>query len=200
MIAARALALLLLGCGDGDPCAGYHQDPRLAAQCVVRAAADAPTVAQAGCERAGAWAEECRKAWVRAHLDRPADELVAACTTDECRFFALDHRPLPFGEQVPRCERLGAFRENCVGHAATRFLATGPDLTTQAATFAAAPRWTEVLSLQAGSFLACGGVSDCALFGAAAPLCERRRSQPHPPDLCASFRPDFPKVPDPAGG
>lgn len=200
MIVPGALALLLVGCGNGDPCAAYRWDDRLEAQCVVRAAAHAPSVADAGCARAGAWAEECRKAWVRAHLDRPVDELVAACTTDECRFFALDHHPLPFTGQVARCERLRAFQENCVGHAATCFLATGPDLATQAANFAAAPRWTEVLALQAGSYLACGGVSDCALFGAAAPSCEARRAQPHPADLCASFRPDFPKVPDPAGG
>lgn len=188
-----AVAALLLGAPGcfGAACDRYVDQPREHAQCLVLAAAEAPSVEAAQCERAGSDEELCREAWVLAHRDRPLRELVEACTTAECRFFAIDAVRPPLDEALEWCGTLSDFVTPCVSHATVRFLAASPSLTAQAEVFDRHPQWGGVFAEQVGLWVSCGGTASCAALREQSTTCEAARSRARPA-ACGSFRPNFP--------
>jgi hypothetical protein len=190
--------LWLLACAPtpGDPCAAYTGDPAILRHCVVHAASTAPTFEAAGCARAGALDEECREAWIMGHADQPLDTLLAACDSDECRFLALDWAPDPFEAQLARCTRLSRFVDQCVVHAAIRWLAGSPPLEEQRRALGPLGAWDRVLAPNVGFAIRCGLPGDCALLRDEAPVCHAEAEAPADPHACASFfRPEFPRIP-----
>lgn len=194
-VPALLSAPLWIVCGCSDPCADYTDDPRLLAQCSIASALDAPTLDAARCERAGPQAEDCRMAWMAGHTDLPVARLAQGCTTDECRFAASDFAMDDLAATIPVCGTLVLFQSQCVAHATLRFLGGHPTVEAQKAAFALLTAWDDVLARQVGSYLACGGVSACALVGASAQVCEDARTLPQAQDQCSAFRPNFPAPP-----
>ena len=187
------MALLACDRAEADPCAGYHGAAHDA--CLVSAAASAPSVSDAHCADAGTHAEDCREAWVVGHRDRSIGELLAACTTDECRFFTIDMRAAPFPESFAACLGLQGFAAECVGHATVRFLAGAPSLPAQAAAFRDVGRMGEVVAHQVAAYADCGGATSCSVVSGYTATCEDARLHPAAQDLCPTFRPDFPMPP-----
>ena len=189
------LLLHVLGCAaePSDACRPYHGAAH--EQCHVSNAASAPSVAEAGCAEAGLHAEDCREAWVVGHRDRSLAELLAACTTDECRFLTIDMRAAPFPETFAACMGLRGFASECVGHATVRFLAGAPPVQVQVATFRDVGRMGEVVAHQVAAYAACGGVTSCSVVPGFSATCEDARLHPATQDLCPTFRSDFPMPP-----
>lgn len=181
--------LLLLACAT-DPCDRYADLPFARGRCLAQHAADAPDIGAARCSEAGEAEEDCRITWVHGHLDRGIDELLAACTSEECRFIALDFRPSPLFEQLPRCEALANLAENCVNHALVRYVGGSPTAAALAEDVPRLGRWAVMAASEAGNARRCGHPIDCAGFGALAATCEAPAVGI--PD-CAVYRPDFPR-------
>lgn len=189
------ILLALLAACSTDPCAKYPDLPFARGRCLAQRAALAPDVATARCDEAGDAEEDCRITWVEAHLDRDIDELLAACTTEECRFIALDFRPSPLMEQIPRCEALPTLSANCVNHALVRYLGERPSAATLAADVPRLGQWTIMAAFEAGNARRCGQPLDCSVFGEQAPVClSPQTGSPN----CDVYRPDFPRGRDKA--
>lgn len=188
------------GQGGAPDCTAYAELPSAAAWCRVTAAPVASTIEAARCDEAGAFEEACRIRWVQAHADAPVDTLLAACSTEECRFVALDWQPAPLAEQVPRCEGLPTVAEACVSHAVVRFLAGAPPPDALAAAFEALGRHGARAAEQVGHARSCGLEVDCAVLGALAPACETAANSGVPGGDCGRFRSTFPRhEPPPLG-
>ena len=187
------LALGLTACST-DPCGAYADDPLLARRCHVVQAQAAPDIASARCELAGPDQEECRVSWIEAHLDLPIETLLAACTTPECRFVALDYRPSPLPKQVELCDALGGLAENCVVHGLVRYFGGRPTVEQQRADTPSLGRWSRSAALEAGLAAQCGIEVDCDTFGADAEAC-RGSATNRPVVDCGVYRPDFPRPP-----
>lgn len=183
------LFALLAACST-DPCAKYADLPFARGRCIAQRAGDAPDIVSARCAEAGEAEEDCRITWVETHLDRDVDELLAACTTEECRFIALDFRPSPLLEQLPRCEALPTLAGSCVNHALVRYFGGIPSAATLAADVPRLGQWAEMAASEAGNARRCGQELDCAVFGEHAAVCLAPPSRS--PD-CKVFRPDFPR-------
>lgn len=183
------LLALLAACAT-DPCAKYPDLPFVRGRCLAQRAGDAPDILSARCAEAGEAEEDCRITWVQTHLDRGVDELLAACTTEECRFIVLDYRPSPLLEQLARCEALPTRAGSCVNHALVRYYGGRPSAATLAADVPRLGQWTEMAAFEAGNVRSCGQEVDCAVFGTHAENCLAPPSRP--PD-CTVFRPDFPR-------
>jgi hypothetical protein len=186
-----ATALVACG-GPADPCAEYADNEGLHASCVVHRATTADVFEDARCDQAGTLETYCREVWIRAHKQLPQAELMAACDDAECRFFVADTHPMPFTEQVALCGSLRKFSTQCIGHATSRFLGGHPGIEEQHAAFATTALWGSVIGHQVGSFIRCGGVSDCAVVAGGELDCLHAAGSALDPAICASFRPDFP--------
>lgn len=183
------LLLALLACST-DPCARYADLSFAHGRCIAQRAPEAPDLASARCTEAGGAEEDCRILWVQTHLDRGIDELIAACTTEECRFIALDFRPSPLAEQIRRCEALPTLAESCVNHAFVRFIGGRPDAETVRREAAGLGRWAGMASQEAGNARRCGFDIDCGAYGDVGAACS---APPPGSPPCNVYRPDFPR-------
>lgn len=175
-----------LACGSEPPlaegtCATYADAAR--SWCELAEAAEGPDVER--CTRAGAFEDECRLRWVRRHLKSATpEELVAACSTEECRFDAIDGRPAPLLEQLARCDELTDTAPFCRQHAALRWLDAGhPDLET----VLTETRWPDDIGRALGHLSGCAEGPACEtlalpLQGPCGELLAEVRADP---DICA---------------
>lgn len=195
MMTAFIAAMLSLGCSrtPPDPCAAYIDNPATLGWCRVEKAGEAATIEEAHCEGLSEMEEHCRVRWVQGHTDRDLVELKAACTTDECRFVALDWKPLPFRLQFDECAVLGRLANPCRVHAAARFFGGRPSLEGQRQELAGLEEHSFVLGNQAGLARYCGIEVDCSLFADYSPACEEVGRYGRMGGECTSFRVRFPR-------
>jgi len=191
------LPLAWLGCetGSADPCARYA-DEEVRAYCVVAHGRTARTYADARCESAGPWAEECRQQWVMSHTELPLPELLAVCPPGDadCRMLVLDWRPEPLLTQLPLCEQLpGTYAPACVTHALVRYWGASPTPEDQRATIPGVGRWQASALQVARDASGCGVAVDCAAFGAAEATCRAELRPPGSHEECDGFHDRYPR-------
>ncbi len=194
MISLLALTLSL-GCSRAPPdaCADYASNPATLGWCRVEKAGEADTIEEARCDGLGEHEEACRVRWVQAHAEREQSELLAACSTDECRFVAMDWKPLPLRRQLEGCAGLGMLANPCRVHAAVRFFGARPSLEGQRRELAGLEEHAFVLGNQAGFARYCGIEVDCSLYGAYGGACEEVGRYGRMGGECSSFRVTFPR-------
>lgn len=184
-----ALATLLMACGQaGTPavdepprtvaetllatCASYADAPDAYGFCITERVGTLPSPesVEAVCPKAGTFENECRAAWVlaqsRSNVQRPPEELLAACgSNQDCKFQVLDTR-YPRGdvaEAVKRCEKhVADYARYCVGHALHRWVAEQkPDDAEVARVAAAVPKYAVAVGHYMGIADACHGTAHC---------------------------------------
>lgn len=190
------LLLLVASCGwfRPDPCADYADSPESLAWCRVEKASEADTIEAARCDGLGEREEACRVRWVQTHTDREQAELLAACTTDECRFVAVDWKPLPIGLQFEQCARLNMLANPCRVHATARYFGGRPSSAQQRQDLAPLVEHAFVVGNQAGLARYCGFEVDCSVFGPYAEACDQVGRFGRMGGDCSAFRPNFPQL------
>lgn len=195
MMTTIVAVMLSLGCSRAppDPCAAYAENPASLGWCRVEKAGEAADIEEARCEGLGEMEEHCRVRWVQAHADREQSELLAACSSDECRFVAMDWKPLPLRRQLDGCAELGTLANPCRVHAAVRFFGGRPSLEDQRRDLVGLEAHAYVLGNQAGFARYCGIEVDCSLFADYAPACEEVGKYGRMGGECSAFRSTFPR-------
>lgn len=130
------LPVLLEAAAAIPQCNAYLRHPDVYGFCLYKQVARLASIEEMEqtCRLAGSWEAGCRHSWIAAHTDSvygySVEALMAGCAEKaDCIFELVDARPLDdFLAQSARCDRVaGVYARDCVGHAAQRWIRSGPD-------------------------------------------------------------------------
>lgn len=180
MRATRFGAALAIGVGacsgsqavtmPGDACSAYTSDLDVRGYCITQHIDEVsdPKAMLELCASTGAYEGDCRTRWVERwsipNSGATDHDVVSACLDDDCRFIALDRRPVAdIFAQMDRCKGAGHFAEDCVRHAMQRWVVTKPDEAMVARMAAGAGPYPAVAATYAGQAVGCWHIGECGM-------------------------------------